>query len=570
MKARHSISRVYKVIAFILIPTIIISVIASFYIRKQMSERVVSIFDNRSSHELAEQDRRMGAIHGLLLTLLNNNEAIQTITDGSEPSDSQIRTTSQLFSDLCSYYDERYHFFVWNRDQDIFVSPDIPVSANAPEDQMISGLQQASLSGTAEGISRSDWSYFQVSADQAVIVNVVYKNQTYLGSYITSGDFYDYFMANRTEDTQEYLFLVKDEDFLDASQTKLYEKITHHADMVVPKSGDTYRNLRYQLFRKNFSEASFDGIFAVNVLGEYGWAQISIYGALFLSLLFLLLGVWLLSYIRKRLVKPLNHFIENFAPQDPSDEGEPVFFNEIEQAQDMFEKAGKQIEALKIEVYEKELEQQEMELSFLQSQVHPHFYLNNMSIFYAMAQAGHYKEIQQLSMEIAEYFRFLLRDGTKLVKLSLEMEHVRRYLNIYQIRYENELDYQVNCEPGCEEAMVPPLMLFTLVENSFKYARQAEQVLTIRLKIEKITEKNGEFLLMTVTDNGPGFPEEVLEDLKNGVYVEGHDGYGIGLSNTIKRIRYFYKGKGSITFRNGTDGMAIVRVTIPFETSGDS
>ena len=565
MKAKHSISRVYRTIALILIPTVFLAFFFSLYIRNKMSEQAVYLFSSRVNSAISEQNKKLTSINNLLLGELFNNEDIRNLKNNEGVLNTTIQRIRRDFSDYSGYFGGIYEFFLYDREKDLFLTSSDYLDYNTPA--LSESLKEIIKERDPEEVSGQKWDVMAYAEGEYIIYNAYYSEGILIGSFISLEEFYNQFSVN-TENGQEYMFLIRNDTFIDPRQVEIYERITHHADMVVRNNDDVYRNLTYWVRKKSMPQAEFDSIFAANVMGGYGWAQALIFSLLFLDIIVLAVGVGMLHYVQKRLVRPLNRFIDKFSQDETKNtpDESPVAFEEIQQVNSLFERAERQIETLKIEVYEKELEQQKMELSFLQSQVHPHFYLNNMSVFYGMAEAGRTKEIQQLSMEIAEYFRFLLRDGTKLVRLSQELDHVQRYLNIYQIRYEDELNYTVKYVEGIEGALVPPLMILTLVENSFKYARQADQVLTISVKIEKIDKSNKEFLEIIISDNGPGFPKKILEDLENGVTIESRDGYGIGLTNTIRRIQYFYPGQGRVNFSNGKYEGAIVRLTIPYET----
>ena len=72
------------------------------------------------------------------------------------------------------------------------------------------------------------------------------------------------------------------------------------------------------------------------------------------------------------------------------------------------------IQDLKIEVYEKELDRKQMELSNLQLQIRPHFLLNTFNLIYTLAQRGQEKDVQQVILYLSDYFRYLFRSGRNL------------------------------------------------------------------------------------------------------------------------------------------------------------
>lgn len=80
---------------------------------------------------------------------------------------------------------------------------------------------------------------------------------------------------------------------------------------------------------------------------------------------------------------------------------------EYEHSFQSFNKMADRIQDLKIEVYEKELDRKQMELSNLQLQIRPHFLLNTFNLIYTLAQRGQEKDVQQVILYLSDYFRYL-------------------------------------------------------------------------------------------------------------------------------------------------------------------
>ena len=81
---------------------------------------------------------------------------------------------------------------------------------------------------------------------------------------------------------------------------------------------------------------------------------------------------------------------------------------EYEHSFQSFNKMADRIQDLKIEVYEKELDRKQMELSNLQLQIRPHFLLNTFNLIYTLAQRGQEKDVQQVILYLSDYFRLSL------------------------------------------------------------------------------------------------------------------------------------------------------------------
>ena len=178
-----------------------------------------------------------------------------------------------------------------------------------------------------------------------------------------------------------------------------------------------------------------------------------------------------------------------------------------------------EIKNLKIDNYEKALDIQKSYLQYLQMQVNPHFYLNALNIIYSLAQMKHYALIQEMTMSLVEYSRYMFRSPEQLVTVQQEMEHVEHYMKIQQMRFPDRIVFTAEISAEVEDALIPPFVIQSFVENSIKYAVNFEQhnVCSIR---GKIVESHGElYVLIEVRDNGKGYQEEVLELLLSLIHI---------------------------------------------------
>lgn len=225
-----------------------------------------------------------------------------------------------------------------------------------------------------------------------------------------------------------------------------------------------------------------------------------------------------------------------------------------------------QIRKLKIESYEKEIQEQKTQLLLLQSQIRPHFYLNCLKNIQALAQRGHCDAIQELVLNLSAYLRHLFQSGSSMVPLWKELESIQNYISLQRLTSSQEPEC-VFCVP--DELMsykIPPLSLLTFVENSVKHGQIPERKLSIHIKAMLLKTDEGGYLNLTVTDNGKGFPKEILKKLSMGeqLDVSGH----VGINNVLKRLEVIYQKKESCSFFNLQEGSCI-DLSFPLETPED-
>jgi signal transduction histidine kinase len=112
---------------------------------------------------------------------------------------------------------------------------------------------------------------------------------------------------------------------------------------------------------------------------------------------------------------------------------------------------------------------QETEGKVLRAQMNPHFVFNALNSVRALITEDPQKAkkgINQLSKLLRSS---LLTERQKTIPLAEELETVADYLALEKIRYEDRLTWQIDINPACSNAQIPPMMLQTLVENAIKH-----------------------------------------------------------------------------------------------------
>lgn len=232
---------------------------------------------------------------------------------------------------------------------------------------------------------------------------------------------------------------------------------------------------------------------------------------------------------------------------------------EIDSLYSSFNNMTEQIKNLKIDVYEAQLARQQMEYSFLQVQIRPHFYTNVLNLIYGLAEIRDYRNIQELSMAMANYFRYLLNHKQDFVPLSNELICVGNYVKIQQLRYPGSIVYeQIGEADG--DILVPPILIQTFVENSIHHNVTVVPEIRIELILERENE-NG-MLVIWIRDNGGGFDEDILVRLNREEDIS-REGKHIGIYNVMERLRVLYpEGNAGIEISNWEHG-ARVKIQVP-------
>lgn len=234
---------------------------------------------------------------------------------------------------------------------------------------------------------------------------------------------------------------------------------------------------------------------------------------------------------------------------------------EVRQLYASFYEMLRQLHDMKIENYEKRLENQETEMKFLQIQKNPHFFLNVLNVIYSLAVSEGSIQIRTVTLELIRHIRYVMSVEEKLVILERELEFTCNFLEIQRIRF--PFGIEMNTEGFTEEvrnSLVPPLILQTFVENAVKYALSDQDNLRILLQAEIVDDG----LKLKISDSGPGFPSHILQDLQNsGTVQTDKRGKHIGIHNILNRMKLLYGSSCFCRFSNLSCGGAQIELFLP-------
>jgi len=208
-------------------------------------------------------------------------------------------------------------------------------------------------------------------------------------------------------------------------------------------------------------------------------------------------------------------------------------FNDLSAAMNTM---SEKIELLIEKSIEEEKQAQMMEHKVLQAQITPHFLYNTLDAIIWAAEAKRIPDVIALVTSLSSFFRTSLSHGIDFIPISDEIEHVRNYLIIQQIRYSDVLSYEINVDQDIPDKKILKLLLQPLVENSLYHGIKNTRE---RGKITVSVVKEGEKLRFTVADNGIGMSQETLEALIRDVNYGNVEG-GYGLFNVNRRLKLYY------------------------------
>jgi LytS/YehU family sensor histidine kinase len=173
-----------------------------------------------------------------------------------------------------------------------------------------------------------------------------------------------------------------------------------------------------------------------------------------------------------------------------------------------------------------------LELSFLKSQINPHFLFNTLNTVYAKT-ADIDENAADLILRLSNLMRYSLYESNRdKVVLTKEIDYIESYIELEKTRFAEKVDIKYRMEGDPDLYFIAPLLLISFVENAFKHgaARTSQSAyVDIRINLEDTN------LFFSVKNSTPPNPSLRTSNIKNGTEIGG-----FGLKNTIKRLTLLY------------------------------
>lgn len=182
-------------------------------------------------------------------------------------------------------------------------------------------------------------------------------------------------------------------------------------------------------------------------------------------------------------------------------------------------------------------EKAEAELSFLKSQINPHFLFNSINTVYFLIDKEN-KEAREALHKFSDMLRYQLYEaaGDK-IPIEKEIDFLNDYVSLQKLRKDERYIVDFTAAPEVKGFSIEPLLLVSFVENAFKHISHHNHA-TNYVKVQ-LSKQNG--LLDFVVENSK---EDIIIQEKNG---------GIGLQNVKRRLELLYPGRYDLTIQNGAD-----------------
>ena len=213
-----------------------------------------------------------------------------------------------------------------------------------------------------------------------------------------------------------------------------------------------------------------------------------------------------------------------------------------------------------VKVEQHQLEQ--IRFNALQSQIQPHFLYNTLECIHWQAIADGNKEISTMVKALAQYYRVCLSRGKEIISLKQELDHIRSYLIIQNMRYDNIIELDVQVDACYDDVKIPKMTLQPLIENSIYHGIRVKEgkrgVVEIRIRQEDSD------VWIVVADSGTGMSQEEIDEMNQSISVYD-ESFGYGVRNVNKRIEIMFGPKYGLHFRKNEHEGVSVEIHLPRE-----
>jgi len=187
------------------------------------------------------------------------------------------------------------------------------------------------------------------------------------------------------------------------------------------------------------------------------------------------------------------------------------------------------------------------ELRFLKSQINPHFLFNTLNSIYALTLKKS-DDAPEIVVKLSEMLRYMLYEcNEKLVPLSKEVNYVKNYLALEQLRHGGKIEIKFDLEGEVDGQMLAPLLFVPFLENSFKHGASRTIKDGYVKVVMRILTKNQ--LQFEVKNNKPDTFPMANHELKSG---------GIGLANLDRRLKILYPNKHKLTIKDSPNVYRVI------------
>lgn len=275
-----------------------------------------------------------------------------------------------------------------------------------------------------------------------------------------------------------------------------------------------------------------------------------------LCLLLCLWGAWLLS---RHLSKPVKELSLAMGRVERGDFTVRIETDRLDELGTLSKGFNSMVQEYRLNLdrsVKRQKELNDVQLRLMQAQLNPHFLYNTLDAMKWLGVTNHVPKVAALATDLATILRTSI-SREEMVTLEAELALIDHYINIQSIRFEDRFTCEIDVKEEFQSCLVPKLVLQPLVENAILHGVSGREDGYVKLW----AERDGEALVLSVSDNGCGMPEELVEKLNSP--DKRIQGGHLGLYNVDSIIRLHFGGEYGISARSDQGKGSCVSVRLP-------
>lgn len=232
------------------------------------------------------------------------------------------------------------------------------------------------------------------------------------------------------------------------------------------------------------------------------------------------------------------------------------------------------MEALIEEVYQAGVRQKNAQFLALRTQINPHFLFNTLESIRIKAILNGDDAVADMVKMLAKIFRTVLDSDKKNYRVRDELENIRSYIQLQNIRFDNVITLREDIDPQIYDARIMSILFQPVVENCFKYGSKESGIPIQILITGQLAEEN--MMVFTIRDDGQGMTPERLEAVRRELYLaqdveiqeeksgEESTSHRIGLRNIAERLHLRYGSDGKLWIVSSDEQGTVVEIHVPY------
>lgn len=297
----------------------------------------------------------------------------------------------------------------------------------------------------------------------------------------------------------------------------------------------------------------------VHILRNRFLIYISVWTAFFLAVTFCLIYHQLrpLTTLKQHMLQIRNGDLNARIPSETA-------YDEIGLLTQTFNSMLDRLNHLIREIQEKQKLESELRFEMLLAQINPHFLFNTLNSIKWMSIVAQTETITTTITSLGRLLEISMNKMNDIISIKDELENIRSYIQIQQIRYAGQFTVQYQIAPELLSLSSPKLILQPIVENAILHNVSADHLLKILIQA---TIENGN-VVFHISDNGSGMSSAQIHDiLTTSPREKNHVFRGIGVFNVNERIRLLYGEAYGVSFDSRVGHYTKATIIIPMQTN---